>query len=360
MKTDVIKKVLEHNLSLGPDEPILWPALSAPTGAGKTWSVRELAKSMKLKKVTLLLATMMPEDVGGLPRVEDGITHWALPEWMQTKEPILLFMDEFDKARPETIASVLTLLAERRLRDVPLPAGSAIVLGMQPISPTEFLSDEVGRALSARVVWQAEGYDWKWAEGKFFAEGLRELMPDEKIPEMPILPHPSIRQVEWCLRFVRAHPTDKALNKDVLEGIVPIQFVAPLIDIALTDISTLSPESVVNLLTKKPEVLDKLSMVEINAVSFALWQNAPPKLIAHMYERILVECSPDEATMIHQGAVEKIYAKSKEQDNKIQLGGTCTEKQMIAAFEAMVIRVAEVYKARGEAKKAADKEEKST
>jgi len=62
--------------------------------------------------------------------------------------------------------------------------------------------------------------------------------------------------------------------------------------------------------------------------------------------------------MIHQSAVEQIYAKSKENGNKIQLGGKCTEKQMIAAFEAMVVRVAEVYKGRGDAKKAEEAEKK--
>lgn len=351
MKTEAVKKIVEHNLKLGPNDPILWPVLSAPTGAGKTWSVKLLAEELGLKKVTLLLATMMPEDVGGLPRIIDGHTHWALPEWMEGDEPLLLFMDEFDKARPETMASVLTLLAERRLRDVALPEGSVIVLGMQPVSPTEFLSDEVGRALAARVVWNASGYDWDWAEERFYARGLKDLMPKDIVPEMPILPRPSIRQIEWCLGFIRSHVEDKALNQQVLRGVLPSQFVDPLIEVALTDISHLSAEAVTRVILKKPEVLDRLTMPEINAVSFDLWQGGTPALVARMYERILIECSPDEAAAIHKGAVEKIYAKAEANHNEIQLCGKATEKKVIAAFEAMVIRVAKVYKARGEARK---------
>ena len=154
-------------------------------------------------------------------------------------------------------------------------------------------------------------------------------MPKDIVPEMPILPRPSIRQVEWCLGFIRAHAEDKTLNQQVLRGVLPDQFIDPLIELALTDISSLSPQAVVRLFKKKPEVLDKLTMPEINAISFTLWQESTPELVARMYERILTECSPDEAAAIHKNAVEQIYAKAEANNNQIQLCGKATEKKVI-------------------------------
>ncbi len=347
MDTETIQKVIEHNLSLPTDQAMLWPALVAPTGAGKTWSVRALAKKMGLKVVPLLLATMMPEDIGGLPKIRGDVIHWALPDWVKGR-PVLLFLDEFDKARPESYSAILTLLAERRLRDHPLPEGSAIVLGMQPVNPSEFLSDETGRALAARIVWQATGYDWPWAEKMFSLNGLTELMPDSEIPEMPILPRPSIRQVDWCSGFVRAHIAEDTLNEAVLKGIIPVQFIKPLIEIIQTDINKLSVKSVVAVLNKNISYMDKLTIPEIAGISFAVWQDCTPEVVARMYERLLIECSSDEAAAIHKAAAEQIYAKAAQNDDKIQLCGKATQKQVIAAFEAMIIRVAKVYRSRGE------------
>lgn len=138
----------------------LTPCLYGFTGVGKTSIVKSIVENTYGKEFpleVLLLQSMLPEDVLGIPAVvQEGdiyVTKWSYPEWFRGGEKDLaLFLDEIDKARPETHSTILTLLASKKVKDKDLTEGSFIVAAMQPVDPQQMLSDETGKALVARMM----------------------------------------------------------------------------------------------------------------------------------------------------------------------------------------------------------------
>lgn len=124
----------------------LAPILYGDTGVGKTSIVNEFInkiseiKNKKFKMVKILLQTMLPEETIGIPKVietENGFqTVWTLPEWFDENDDLIIFFDELDKAHPETISSILTLLASREIRGKNISKDSFIILGCQPMDTT--------------------------------------------------------------------------------------------------------------------------------------------------------------------------------------------------------------------------------
>lgn len=213
---EIIKSIWRTNEVLS-NGPLLWPVLVGHTGAGKTTIVRELAKEMGLEVKTLLLGTMLPEDVLGLPKILGGKTAWTLPEWVP-KGPAIIFLDELDKARPETLATVLTLLAERRVRDHLLPPGVLFVGAMQPVS-RHWLASEEAKAIASRSVFLPAPYDWGWLERKHgLHPGALAWLPQPKVT-LPRLPNPTPRQVDWALRFLANFRGKEEVIEAVLGGL---------------------------------------------------------------------------------------------------------------------------------------------
>ena len=71
-----------------------------------------------------------PGDLIGLPRLneETGKTDFMPPYWFPTDGvPIVLFLDELNRARPEMLQTVMDLVLNRKLAGRQLPEGSRII-----------------------------------------------------------------------------------------------------------------------------------------------------------------------------------------------------------------------------------------
>lgn len=243
----------------------LRPALIGPTGSGKTARVEQISKETGLPFVHLLLAHYMPEEIGGLPRLTKDQVEYKLPEWAMEaiKTPHIIFLDELDKARKETVGSVLTLLWDLKLRDVHLHPETQVVVAMQPISARQFLSSETGRAFSARCIWLPLDYDWRYVSA---ATGL-ELsdMPSPGKSEAPLLPIPSPRQVEEGVRLYRktANPD---LRKAILAGIFPADL-ASRMEEKLELQAPVTVMDVADALAEKKIQVSELSIPELTSMS---------------------------------------------------------------------------------------------
>lgn len=145
-------------------------------GVGKTAKIRQLAKSMDYKLVTLLGSQMDPTDVTGLPKGEvvakddEGNDIWGtvyLAPWWQVvimqQKNVILFLDEFSNTSSSVRASMLTLLQNREFPNGQQFPPETIVIGA--MNPTEQAADgwELDEPTTNRIVflvWKSPRQEW--------------------------------------------------------------------------------------------------------------------------------------------------------------------------------------------------------
>lgn len=100
-------------------------------GIGKSKIVEQFFTAKGKKVVTVFCSQAAdPGDIIGLPRYneETGQTEFALPWWFPTDNtPVVLFLDELNRARPEILQVVMDLCLNRKLAGKKLPAGSQVI-----------------------------------------------------------------------------------------------------------------------------------------------------------------------------------------------------------------------------------------
>ena len=107
-------------------------------GIGKSEILTSYFNSKGLKVVTLFLGQMAdPGDIIGIPsKVEKqdakgkatSRTDFTPPYWFpQDGQPIVLFLDELNRARPEILQTVMDLTLNRKLAGKALPEGSHVI-----------------------------------------------------------------------------------------------------------------------------------------------------------------------------------------------------------------------------------------
>lgn len=100
-------------------------------GIGKSKIVENYFTSIGKKVVTFFCSQAAdPGDIIGIPRFNDQTnkTEFALPWWFPTdNQPVILFLDELNRARPEILQVVMDLALNRKLAGKNLPAGSQII-----------------------------------------------------------------------------------------------------------------------------------------------------------------------------------------------------------------------------------------
>ena len=98
-------------------------------GIGKSEILSNFYESQGYKLVTLFLGQMSdPGDLIGLPKQSDERTTFIPPYWFPTdNQPIVLFLDELNRARPEILQTIMDLALNRKLAGKSLPEGSRII-----------------------------------------------------------------------------------------------------------------------------------------------------------------------------------------------------------------------------------------
>lgn len=100
-------------------------------GVGKSEIITNHYQKNGLKVVPLFLGQMSdPGDLIGLPRFDEssGRTIFAPPFWYPTDgQPIVLFLDELNRARNELLQAVMDLTLNRTIAGHKLPQGSRVV-----------------------------------------------------------------------------------------------------------------------------------------------------------------------------------------------------------------------------------------
>ena len=95
-------------------KPIL---LRGRHGVGKSQIVYQLAESLGLPVVERRASQMTEGDLIGLPSVDNGRTSWNPPDWFKNacEQPVVLFLDEVDRATIEVRQGIFELTDSRKL-----------------------------------------------------------------------------------------------------------------------------------------------------------------------------------------------------------------------------------------------------
>ena len=100
-------------------------------GIGKSEILSDYFKQKGMNVVALFLGQMAdPGDLIGLPckNEESGKTDFMPPYWFPVDgKPIVLFLDELNRARPEILQTVMDLALNRKLAGRYLPEGSRVI-----------------------------------------------------------------------------------------------------------------------------------------------------------------------------------------------------------------------------------------
>ncbi|MBK9617256.1 MAG: AAA family ATPase [Uliginosibacterium sp.] len=100
-------------------------------GIGKSRIIADYYAKKKLKIVSFFLGQMSdPGDLIGLMYKDEksGHSEFLPPYWWPAEgKPIVLFLDELNRARPEILQSVMDLTLNKTLAGKKLPAGAIII-----------------------------------------------------------------------------------------------------------------------------------------------------------------------------------------------------------------------------------------
>ena len=100
-------------------------------GIGKSKIIENHFMHQKKKVVTLFLGQMSdPGDIIGLPYLNEKTkkTDFRPPYWFpDDKTPVVLFLDELNRARPEILQTIMDLTLNKTLAGKKLPEGSQII-----------------------------------------------------------------------------------------------------------------------------------------------------------------------------------------------------------------------------------------
>lgn len=118
------KALMEILLNISPLRPVfIWGA----PGIGKSALVEKFADEVGLPCVSLLGSQLAPEDIIGIPQIQDGVSAFLPPKMIARKEAYILFLDELNACSQEVQKSFYSLIYERRVGEYRLPEGSIVI-----------------------------------------------------------------------------------------------------------------------------------------------------------------------------------------------------------------------------------------
>lgn len=155
------------------------------TGVGKTTVLLTLGEHLNRTTHLLIGSTHLPEDFSGYPDADrtQGVVRLLPTSWVKKFDDGrgFLILDEFTCVPPNTMAAELSLITERRVGDVTLPASTIIVAAANPpeLAPN-------GNALPPSMRSRFFHYQWQVDRDELFAGYRRGLAWQP--PAFPVVP----------------------------------------------------------------------------------------------------------------------------------------------------------------------------
>lgn len=182
MAISISIKGLKRLLEVMPSEQNIM--LSGRHGIGKSEILTKFYEDKGMKVVALFLGQMSdPGDLIGLPSKDEktGKTEFMPPYWFPVDgKPVVLFLDELNRARPEVLQTIMDLALNRKLAGKMLPEGSVVISAVN--DGEEYQLTDLDPALVSRFnIYQFSPTtaEWlMWAEQKKLDERVIEFIHD--------------------------------------------------------------------------------------------------------------------------------------------------------------------------------------
>ena len=182
------KELFDFLLNVAVVRPVfIW----GPPGIGKSSIVQQFAAAVGLPCVSLLGSQLAPEDIIGVPQIEDGVSRFCPPRSIARPDAYCLFLDELNACSHEVQKAFYSLIQERRIGEYFLPAGS-IVIGAGNRAQDNAIVKPMSSALINRMIHthlKVSHRDWlEWAYANNIHQWILEYIqtrPDHLWVEPP-------------------------------------------------------------------------------------------------------------------------------------------------------------------------------
>lgn len=274
--------------------------LTGRHGIGKSQILTNYFESKGMRVVALFLGQMSdPGDLLGLPTKDEatGKTTFMPPYWFPVDgQPVVLFLDELNRARPEILQTVMDLVLNRKLAGRLLPEGSRIISACN--DGDEYQLTDLDPALVSRFniyTFRPTVEEWLlWATRKgldervtAFIQANPELLDrsgDTK-EEQGLEKDPDRRAWEKVARVMENISDPKQVHQKIVAGIVGVQAAARLF-LSLQK-GLLTPQELLADFKGAKQQLDKYQLHQLSLVNDTLCRFFETDQIETM-ERMLV------------------------------------------------------------------------
>ena len=261
--------------------------LSGKHGIGKSQIITKFFEAKGMKVVALFLGQMSdPGDLIGLPNKDEetGKTVFMPPYWFPTDgQPVVLFLDELNRARPEILQTIMDLALNRKLAGRELPAGSRIVSAVN--DGEEYQLTDLDPALVSRfniynfkptagewLLWATQaGLDKHVIE--FIENNNRMLDGDSASTDTSssLEKTPDRRGWERVSDILKNTPTITGTTKKVVAGIVGAKAAAEFFD-SFSQTSVIGAESILKDFDRQKATLEKYPAHDLAIVNESIFR----------------------------------------------------------------------------------------
>lgn len=275
-----VKELLDILAMTPPEQNIM---LAGAHGIGKSRILTDYFESQGIPVVTLFLGQMSdPGDLIGLPdkNEETGKTDFLPPYWFPIDgKPIVLFLDELNRARPEILQSVMDLTLNRKLAGKALPAGSRIISAVN--AGQEYQLTDLDPALVSRFniyTFKPSVSEWLlWAEKADVAPEVIRFIEDNSVyldgklreDADNLEKAPDRRGWERVSDILKTSPSINASLKKLIAGIIGPE-VANVFFEEIKKNHKINGKDVLDNFMKHKETLEGMTLPEISTINDAL------------------------------------------------------------------------------------------
>lgn len=274
-------------------------------GLGKSQILTRYFAQQGLKVVSLFLGQMSdPGDLIGLPEKNPvtGRTEFVPPYWWpQGGEPVVLFLDELNRARPELLQSVQDLTLNRVLAGRTLPKGSRVVAAVN--AGDEYQLTDLDPALLSRFnVYEfvPERDEWlAWAASAMLDKRVIQFIekncayletPPQDVGQDDFEKTPDRRAWERVSQVVQPHASLSPTLVKLIAGIVGVQAALAFRRFVESNQGLTADTIMAGLSDAVRAQLDQLSLpetVQLNRQLAGWIEEKAPKLVAAKRQRAL-------------------------------------------------------------------------